>query len=432
MTTKILAFLLALTTALLSLTARINTVKAPADDSDFVPVVRFVEMSDTHISAVGDVRCGRIQKILSMAYDDARQDPQYTTLDAAVFAGDLTDDGRVDEFIGFTGAVNSALRDETQLLAVVAKSHDGKTMDKKSLSLYEQLTGVPSDYHYVIRGFHFIGISASKTKGEHYSEYQKTWLREQLAAAAADDPNKPIFVTHHEHVLNTVYGSSSLDGWGMDTFLDVLSDYPQVIDFSGHSHYPLNDPRSIWQGAFTAVGTGAVYYAEFTVDQETSVHPEQCKQIAQAWIVEADKENTIRLRGYDALTGTLLCTYYVHDPANADAREYTPAQQQAKASAPVFADGASLSVRRTGGSKYRVSFPAPQSTDGEIVFLYRVRVTDANGQETYKSYKVNNYWRGQCYDTVTMTVQAEKGSTVSVTAENAYGMRTAALTSQIA
>ena len=427
MLSKILAFFLAVTTALASCAAVFCTVKAPADDSDFVPVLRFAVMSDTHICAAGDIRCGRIQKILSLAYDDARQDPHYKTLDAAVFAGDLTDDGRADEFIGFQAAVNSVLRKETQCMAVVAQGHDGSALGKRSLSLYEQLSGHPSDYHFVIHGFHFIGVSASKTEGEQYGEYQKTWLREQLAAAAADDAQKPIFVTHHEHVLDTVYGSSESDGWGKDVFRDILNDYPQVVDFSGHSHYPLNDPRSVWQGAFTAVGTGAVYYAEFTVDGETSVHPPKCRQIAQAWIVEVDRANTVRLRGFDALRGTLLCTYYIHDPADASAREYTPAQQQAKASAPVFPNGASLSVRRLPGGRIRVTCPAAESTDGAIVFLYRVHVTDKDGRETYAAYHVNNYWQGQCDQTIAFTVPAEKGCAVSVTAENAYGMRSQAL-----
>ena len=34
---------------------------------------------------------------------------------------------------------------------------------------------------------------------------------------------------------------------------DTLSAYPNAVAFSGHSHWTLNDERSIWQGAFTAV-----------------------------------------------------------------------------------------------------------------------------------------------------------------------------------
>ncbi len=70
---KILSVLVTLATCILSLTAPFNTMTAPKDDEDFKPVLRFVIASDTHIQAVGDVRCHRIQKILSLAYSDAKQ-----------------------------------------------------------------------------------------------------------------------------------------------------------------------------------------------------------------------------------------------------------------------------------------------------------------------------------------------------------------------
>ena len=427
---KLLAVLLSIATFLTALSVSRNTVKAPEDMEDFVPVVRFAVMSDTHIHYVTDVRTKRIQRVLTMAYDDAQRDPNYKTVDAAIFAGDLTDDGRADQFIGFKAAVDSVLQPQTRFMAVVAKSHDGNTMQKGSLSFFESLTGDPTDYHYEIRGFHFIGLSASKTAGEHYSAYQRAWLREQLDIAASDDPNKPIFVTHHEHVLDTVYGSSAFDGWGMDDFKDILSAYPQIVDFSGHSHYPLNDPRSIWQGDFTAVGTGAVYYAELTVDKDRCVHPNDYRQIAQAWIVEVDQKNSVRLRGFDALSGTQLCSYTIHDPANANAREFTDAQQRAESSAPVFDKNAAVSARKLFGG-YSVSVPAAESTDGKIVFVYRVRVTGADGEEKTAQYLVNNYWKADTYKTVSFRVSAQKGDTITVTAENAYGMQSQPLTTVI-
>jgi hypothetical protein len=40
----------------------------------------------------------------------------------------------------------------------------------------------------------------------------------------------------------------------------ALSAYPNAIAFSGHSHYSLTDERSVWQGAFTSVGTSSLRY----------------------------------------------------------------------------------------------------------------------------------------------------------------------------
>ncbi len=430
MSVKFISVIVSIVTVFLSIGLPFNKTEAPDDNSGFVPVIRFAAMSDTHIQFLADKKIGRIQKALSLAYSDARKDENYNQLDAAIFAGDLTDNGRRDQFIAFQSALDSALKDETQPLAVVAKSHDGNTLDKESLSYYKKLTGLDTDFHYIIKGFHFIGLSASATKGDHYSEYQRVWLKEQLAQAAADGPQKPIFLVHHEHMMDTVYGSSEFDGWGMSYFKDIISQYPQIIDFSGHSHYPLNDPRSIWQGEFTAVGTGAIYYAELTVDSDRTVHPEGNRKIAQMWITEVDSSNTVRLRGFDALSGSLLCEYYLNDIADASKRQYTPALQEKRAGAPAFESGAALKIKKSFG-KYKVTVPAAKSTDDYKVFLYRIFVYDKDGNEVHTEYIVNNYWVNDDFDSVTFKIKAEKGFTIKVTAENSYGMPSQALTSEL-
>ena len=104
-----------------------------------------------------------------------------------------------------------------------------------------------------------------------------------------------MFVTHHEHNIETVYGSSVYDGWGVPYFKAILNQYPQVVDFSGHSHFPLNDPRSVWQGKFTAIGTGAIYYSEFTVEGLRSYHPADSEQTATCWIVELNDKGDLHL-----------------------------------------------------------------------------------------------------------------------------------------
>lgn len=421
-------FALAVVTAILSIFTPLNDVKAPADESaDYVPVIRFAVMSDSHLNAIGDKKTQRVQKCISLGYDIAAKDENYQNLDAVLFAGDLTDDGRKIQFLGFKSAVDSVLDyGKTELLTVMAKSHDGYCRDNDTFSYFENMTGQPKDFHKVINGFHFIGISASKNKDEHYTEDQREWLKAQLDEAVKDNPSKPVFVMHHEHVSDTVYGSLEDDGWGTDYFKDIFEEYPQIVHFSGHSHYPVNDPRSIWQGKFTAVGTGSLNYAEFTVDGVNRLHPDDYKNMAQMWIVEADAENTVRLRGYDALSGTLLCEYYVNNPADKENRQFTPAQQESATDAPVFSDGAELKVKKLFG-KYKVTAPAAQGSENNPVFLYRFYVIDESAEVVSSEYVVNNYWRGEDYETVSVKLSAEKGQTIKVIAENAYGKQSEAL-----
>ena len=73
------------------------------------------------------------------------------------------------------------------------------------------------------------------------------------------DPSRPFFYVQHPHPKDTCYGSWA---WGHDKgkVTQALSAYPNAVAFSGHSHYSLTDERSIWQGAFTSVGTSSLRY----------------------------------------------------------------------------------------------------------------------------------------------------------------------------
>ena len=400
-------------------------VEAPEDKSDFTPVLRFLAASDSHINSMGDTQAIRMQKALKMAYAVADSDEEYNKLDAALFAGDLTDNGQKDQFIGFNVAAKSVLREETELLAVIAQSHDSSTMGKGAHPYYSSVLGEDTDIHKVINGYHFIGISVSPNEGEHYSESQRVWLDEQLAAATAEDPTKPVFVFQHEHITNTVYGSSDFEGWGMDYFRAVLNKYPQVVDISGHSHYPLNDPRSIWQGEFTAIGTGALYYAEFTVDDVRTYHPDGNDNVVTFWIIEVDASNRIRMRGIDLNAGDVIIEYILDNPADPANREYTPEKQAAKSTAPVFED-ADIELKKQLG-KYTVKVDEAKSTDGMSIVLYRAFAYAEDGTLLAKTWTMPEYYIIDGEDEIVLDlgeIEAES-FTVEVVAETAYGVQSA-------
>ena len=430
---KILSLFLSLLTAFSMLYGKTAIVKAPADTGAFTPVIRFIAASDTHVEALFDIESRRIQKALRLGYAIADADEEYNALDAILIAGDLTDDGRKDQFSAVSVALNSCLRAETRFLGVTAASHDGNTMSRKEVhEYYTALTGNSADFHTVINGFHFIGLSASDDDGAHYDAGQIAWLRAQLEEATAEDPTKPVFVTHHEHVRNTVYGSSDFEGWGVPYFTDVLNDFPQVVDFSGHSHYPLNDPRSVWQGAFTAVGTGAIYYAEFTIDDVRTYHPQDSRQVVTCWIVEADAANRVRLRGLDVLAQEYLCEYILENPADPTNRSYTPEERAAASRAPVFAADAAVKTVRIGG-RCDCTVPAARSADGMPVTLYRASAYDQYGNEAASAWTLPKYYVAGKEKNVTVRLtDLPKGTyEIRVVAETAYGVDSEPLTAEI-
>lgn len=389
--------------------------------------LRFAVCSDSHVQNAGDSHCQRLEKVLEMSYAAASKDASHPTLDLFLEVGDLTNRGTESEFEAYRQTIQGAIRPETQFLAVIPKGHDG-IPGKQVLKYFSDLMlgGGNTDFHRKVCGYHFIGISTSVEEGVYYSPYQRDWLVKQLDEAVADDPDRPIFVCHHEHPKYTVYGSSLVDGWGHDYFIDIFSRYPQIVHFSGHSHYPLNDPRSIWQKDYTAIGTGSLAYMEFTVGAERKIHPEGYGDEAQFWLVEVNDDDSILLRGYDVMEASLLCEYSIR--ADAASFRYSPEQQAARSKAPVFGRRTRMSL-----DDGVLSFTPAMSSDGMPVFLYRVSVKDDNGLTLYEGWKLPEYYSATPETVISLPV-GETGDgryTISVTAETAYGVRSLPLVRRI-
>lgn len=409
--------------------ARINP-EAPAETTDFEPVLRFMVVSDTHVMAAHDKQYKRIQKALKMGYAIAEADGRYKTLDGVIFAGDTTDDGTKIQRCAFKSAIDSVIKPETKVMPLLAQAHDGGTYDYKSLDYFKMLHGMDAtDNHYVINGYHFITMSRAYVDGVRYADYQREWLRAELDKAVADDPTKPIFFAQHEHVDNTVYGSSDFEGWDDEFFKDIFMEYPQLVHFSGHSHYPLNDPRSLWQGEFTAIGTGSLYYVELTVEDVRTVHPEGYKDEAQYWIVEVDADSRVRLIGVDVEEETTFVEYILDNPADPANREYTPEKQAARSTAPVFAEDAKVEMKKSVGT-VSLTFDSAKSTDGMPVYLYRIVVVDEEGDEVYNDWLLPKYYSAtvDATNTVNLGMLTKGEYTATITAETAYGVQSEAIT----
>ena len=408
-------------------------VSAPAPentDDDFIPVVRFIATSDTHIATLGDKGCMRIAKMINSAYAYADADKDYTKLDAVIFSGDVTDDGAFTSFASFVATTDSVLRESTQRLAVLAKSHDGNMYGSESLDIFTQMTGQETDFHRIINGYHFIGISRG-TNGVHYSEEQKTWLDEQLSIAVKDAPLQPVFVFNHEHIKDTVYGSYDIDGWGMDFFRDVLEKYPQVIDISGHSHYPANDPRAIWQGTFTAINDGGLAYYEFTVDDENTIHPDNYKTMTQALMIEVDAFNRVLVKVLDVDKGVFVAEYLIDNVASPVKLKYNFEARKLLSSAPEFKADAQLTVSEKYGS-FTVTVPQAEVEGDNEVFLYRLTVTDSEGNITHSAWELSEYYFADVPETITFnSFRVKDGSTITVVAEDVWGNVSEALTYNI-
>ena len=125
--------------------------------------------------------------------------------------------------------------------------------------------------HCVIGDYHILCVSPNGDQPIVYDPAVVTWLDSQLAAITSAEPDKYVIILTHPMIKNTVYGSrlgeeggiweSTLPHyWATDALSPVLRKYPQAVVFGGHLHFPLNDPRSVWQGDFSVFGCASVRY----------------------------------------------------------------------------------------------------------------------------------------------------------------------------
>lgn len=409
-------------TLLASLVSPFFTSSVPEmKKDDFVPVMRFVATSDTHIKTLGDLGCRRTSAMLKTAYAISEADEDYKNLDAVVFSGDLTDGGRLDSFFAFAATTDNEIREGTERLAIIAKAHDSYKHSANTPDVFTAITGQESDFHRVINGFHFIGISRSPTLS-HYSDEQIKWLDENIAKATKADPEKPVFVFQHEHVRDTVYGSSKTDGWGLDVFTDVLNKYPQVVHISGHSHFPANDPRAVWQGTFTAINDGGLAYYELAVDGRNNQFPEEKDRMSQALIIEVDADNRVLVKVLDVDEGVIMREFLLDNIAQENKTKYSFETRKQQAEAPIFAEGAALEYKKDG-LKHYITVPQATVSEENEVFVYRIYVLNEKGRTVHKDWAFSDYFFSDRPYSITFDgfIALGKNLTVKVCAEDVWG-----------
>jgi hypothetical protein len=332
---------------------------------------RFVVISDTHFGSVmGDGAKVKVPKALKNLLS---KEP---LPDAVFVVGDLTDHGKPEEY----DQLISVFSDKTHVPEGVAVYFMGGFNHDKSPSkdydIYSEKVKQPLNQYIEIKGYPFITISEAVLQLDYTADINVEALRflsEKLAYAARKYPEKPVFVFMHVPPQNTCYGSTVSDGWGTDFFLPVLNRYPQAIVFSGHSHWPVGDPRSIHQGVFTAVNDGSLTYSE--IERGTvhiGDHPEGYENITEGLIVNVLSNGHVEMERWDTYRNEeILPKWLVEAPH--DSRHFTYKNRDGLP-APVFAGEAKPVVTPVSGDSIVVTFP--QAADNEVVHHYVVVICE--------------------------------------------------------
>lgn len=344
------------------------------------------------------------------------------SLDAMVLVGDLTNSGKRDEY----DQLVQVFRDKSNFANTVdgfifmMGNHDNYSSSalytfQKSLKSFNDGDSYPLHTYSVIKGYPFISLSMfgsssndvgdSSAGAEAYPDDMVEWLEQRMSRAQQECPGKPIFVFTHMPPRWTSYGTwteyGNGEAWCMKALNPVLNKYPQTVVFSGHTHYPLGDPRSIHQGAnpdserqnyYTVINTASTTYCEIpggVVDD--GVKPLDYDRVTEGMIVNELANGDIEILRYDTYRNEEIAPdkrwilkapfdgsqFTYADLRDADDNPMGKTLHDGKP-APDFSEDSFLELDATFTS-VKVTFP--QATDNDCVFRYSIAVTDVQLDE---------------------------------------------------
>ncbi|MED4635548.1 metallophosphoesterase [Peribacillus frigoritolerans] len=369
-----------LTVVTVGVTSSLSSVQAFSESSNSEnkrkPELVFPVISDVHIDDGSTADMNKFRTAMDQLNKVAPKQ------DAFVVVGDLTDYGYATEYDKFFSVYNEKKQADVQSMFTMG-NHDywnGLSVEKAQDRFLEK-SGMDSlYYHKKVNGYDFIALSPENgnTHGL-YSVNQINWLGEKLAAAEKENPDQPIFVFLHQHIKDTVYGS---DLWGTqenkELLYDTLKKHPQVITFSGHSHYPLEDPRTIHQKDFTSVGTSSVSYLELEPGKLQGFHPEGYRDISQGMVVEVyNNEVIIKKRDFhkDDWTGK---PWVIKNPSKKNKFKYTDDRDQLS---PSFAGKDEASIVKEKSTLRSLNVTFPQAKDNVLVHSYHITAKNKESGE---------------------------------------------------
>lgn len=387
-----------------------------------VPVMRFAAACDVHVKEYDSVERTRFADLFKDTYTYCEMQ-EYKRLDAVVIAGDFTDSGTAKQYEAFNNVIKANIREETQPIVVMGNHEWGSSNDED----FAEKTGMEANSDNIIKGFHFIGVSPV---GSDYSS-RFDWVGQRLREAAAEDPKKPVFTFQHHHIRDTVYVSEE---WYTEQLDDIYAGYPQTVNFSGHSHAPVNNPRSIYQKDYTLLGAGTLSYFECLSGMSYGSVPPDAGRAAQFIIVEVFADNSVKLMPFNLLTHDFFrdtgssggkIEWYIDAPSDKSTFRYTDTRYKT-ADKPAFPAGTPDAVIAEVGTK-TASVSFSQATDGECVYSYEIALYPGGSKTASSTFKIfSEYYFEPMPKTLSYTVGGLHGNTeyeVKITAVDCYGKR---------
>ncbi len=387
-------------------------------------VLSFGAISDVHISVHTQENKQKYPKALESLLDISGGD-----IDALVIAGDIihnlssgdnTANSEMRTFASITKEYTADTSIGTNVL-ISTGNHDTRSYNSSQSAMLETYFGEEyylSDFetnaakgyrHSIVNGYHFLILDAISRSGMAYGEFDDTvleWVDKKLEQITSQSPDKYVFIITHAGVTDTTYGTEDeyeqgSERWRSSTLAPILEKYPQVMVFSGHTHTPIFDERSIMQDSFTSVNCGAVANTSLELDVYYNHVNDENPVLDNTYIstghyVQVDASGNVRItrilfpcydetveinQEYQTIKSPWELTYPKADDSHLNS--YRRDLREAANAAPIF-EG-ELAAEYTGNA-YDVTLTVPAATDDDFVHHYRITVTNSENGETISEY----------------------------------------------
>ncbi len=386
---KILSMLLVAVMLLTTVLSALPVLPAAATEpSTGASDLRFGVLSDVHISydyedeVYGPVK-GYFNGVQPSRFEKALRFFKSQGVEAVVIAGDL------QEASGTSEASLDAQKDWLQTFVdiwfkvfpekpgeegyvepvIIYGNHDSALVDNQ---YWPEELGIYQDaFTKEVNGYTFVCSHNAK----------ETLAAPLLEKVSGKNQDKPIFYIQHCPIAYTVPGDYGYgQGYGINGWKNIAP-YHNVVAFNGHTHAPLTDEKSIWQGdagnegQFTVINTATINYTGLNNDNMSiNSYAGNAQQTEHGMIVDVNgSELSVNRYSFndmaiDTETGTVtgeavkLGKTWAWDACDINDRPYAYDKRYQEANAPVFADGAALTVDSVSDTSVKVTIPAASLT----------------------------------------------------------------------
>ena len=181
-----------------------------------------------------------------------------------------------------------------------------------------------------------------------------------------------------------MYGS---DEWGDKSLYETLKSYPQVVNFSGHSHYSVLDERSIHQEAYTSIQTQSVSYIELETGKENGTIPPNASITPMGYVMDVfpDKFEIHRINfasKYGVEGKEEKYSWILPMSLNKDSFTYTFDARKENNLAPTMTSETGEVVKEEG----KTYFSLAAGSDDDFVHSYKMEWSNGENQLYFSDY----------------------------------------------